>query len=661
MARAAVWETARTALLMGLLVCAPLAAYSAWAEVRFAAPWGFGLAALVIPLLVLYMLKARRPRRRVASVFLWQAVSRQQQSGSPLQRLRRNLVLALQLAALGGLVYAFARPVTQAAVEESVSLVIVLDTSASMAARDAGGASRFEAARARALELVRGMGPRDEGTLIVVDRLARTRVPWTDDVATLERGVNEAAARDAGTDLGEALLLASSARRAARGRVEVHLLSDGGGPPPPAVELGGALRYLPLGETGENLAVVFVEARPAVGGEDGVGAAPYEVFARVRNAGAQARSVFVGLERAGEVLAARALDVPGRSERPVVLQANLSPGPVAARLLPSEGGQPVDALAVDDVAYTLVPEEEGVLVTLLAPSSSPAVERALEAAGARVQRVAPSGGGPLPSADLYVIEGTPPDPLPSGDCLLIAPSAAVGPVGVGAPVSGVRASAWDREDPLLRFVDLEGLEVVEARGLELGGGARVLVQGEGQGRATCVLAAAWEDGPARRVVVGFDPYRSTWPLRASFPIFVRNCLLAAAERHRLARGGAPAGLPLALPVPAGVTQVEVERPDGETESVGAWGGQVIYGGTSRAGVYTAKAGAWSEAFCVNVGAPDESDLAPRSAADLFEHLGGAPGAEPPRGKRPAEVGRWFVLLALVLLTAELWVYHRRLE
>ena len=48
--------------------------------------------------------------------------------------------------------------------------------------------------------------------------------------------------------------------------------------------------------------------------------------------------------------------------------------------------------------------------------------------------------------------------------------------------------------------------------------------------------AAWKDGSARRVAVGYDIYRSSWPLSASFPIFIRNCLLAASERDNPTRG-----------------------------------------------------------------------------------------------------------------------------
>jgi hypothetical protein len=183
------------ALLLLGVVALPFALFTLLQGVGFAAPGGWLLAGLALPLLLLYVLKSKRPARMVASVLFWRAVAVEQQATSPFKRLRRNLGLLLQLLALAALAYALARPVVQATTKDGVAHVIIIDTSASMLARDHGGRTRFEGARAAALDLVRSLGGRDQGTVIATDRTAWTVVPWTADGNALARGLLELAPR----------------------------------------------------------------------------------------------------------------------------------------------------------------------------------------------------------------------------------------------------------------------------------------------------------------------------------------------------------------------------------------------------------------------------------------------------------------------------------
>jgi len=134
----------------------------------FLTPLALALAALGLPILILYMLKLRREEQVVSSTMLWQQVLRDRQANAPWQRLRRNLLLLLQLLLLFLLVMALGRPYSEISRRVQGNVVVLLDASASMQATDVRP-SRFEVARSWARQLIDGLGPNDTMTLIAVE------------------------------------------------------------------------------------------------------------------------------------------------------------------------------------------------------------------------------------------------------------------------------------------------------------------------------------------------------------------------------------------------------------------------------------------------------------------------------------------------------------
>src|ERR1051325_9878629 len=105
-------------------------------------------AAVAIPsLLVLYFLKLRRRDMPIASTLLWKKAIQDLQVNAPFQRLRRNLLLFLQLLLLLLLALAFARPVMNYSQGAGKIAVIAIDRPASRAASDVDGHSRLEEAK----------------------------------------------------------------------------------------------------------------------------------------------------------------------------------------------------------------------------------------------------------------------------------------------------------------------------------------------------------------------------------------------------------------------------------------------------------------------------------------------------------------------------------
>src|SRR5204862_8087734 len=97
----------------------------------FINPWtGLIAAGLSIPaLLILYFLKLRRREMLVSSTILWKKAIQDLQVNAPFQRLRRNLLLFLQLLLLILLILALSRPITNMRPGAGKMAVILVDRS----------------------------------------------------------------------------------------------------------------------------------------------------------------------------------------------------------------------------------------------------------------------------------------------------------------------------------------------------------------------------------------------------------------------------------------------------------------------------------------------------------------------------------------------------
>src|SRR5574341_312536 len=135
--------------------------------ISFLTPLFLSLAGLAIPIVILYMLKLRRRETEISSIMLWRMVLRDREANSPWQRLRRNLLLLLQLLLLALLVVALARPFIPVPVVATGQVTVLLDASASMNATDVEP-SRFEEATKIARALANDLTTQSLMTIIVV-------------------------------------------------------------------------------------------------------------------------------------------------------------------------------------------------------------------------------------------------------------------------------------------------------------------------------------------------------------------------------------------------------------------------------------------------------------------------------------------------------------
>jgi hypothetical protein len=648
--------------------------------VSFLAPAAFALAALIPIVVVLYLLRLRRTEQVVSSTYLWRRMVRDLEANAPWQRLRRNLLLILQLLVLVALILALTRPFTWAEGTGGEAAILVLDTSASMAATDVTP-NRLGAAKTQALRYVDGLPDGARVTVIAAGDGAQVLASSSQDRRQVRQAIQGARIGQpgSGSDISAALELAA-AIAARQPDTETVVYSDGRVVMPEYLVLKGRVRYLPIGLSGENQAIGALTLRPGPGG----GQTAFVQVIHYGEAPVQRRlvlSAFSGEGEALQTLYAYDLDLAPGEPRAVVADS-LPPEieAIEARLLGS------DLLAADDRAWAVRPMGEPARVTLvtegnlfletglgLLPNLEVTTVRPGDWESGRLEdgkTGEPVAEGEPPSLtilDAYVpLTAT----LPSGNLLFIAPPSSTAVFSVTGQVEqpAVRAASggWaeGERDPLLAHVDVAGVGVQQAARVSLPDWARPVIVGDtsemGATSRSVPLLWAGEDGSRRIAVLAFDLRRSDLALQVAFPLLLANLTgwLAPSGGSDLPEQVLP-GSAVSFSVPPGVQDVRAIGPDGSAVAVAVRSGQATVTETGLLGLYRVR---WGEegqaAFSVNLFSPFESDVAPAGSLSLAAGGGDlGPGPDAARSAR-REWWRLLAWIALIVLIVEWLVYHR---
>ncbi len=617
---------------------------------NFLAPAALALSALAIPILIFYMLKLRRREVTVSSTLLWQMLLRERQANAPWQRLRRNLLLLLQLLILAALILALARPALSIPTIASGASVIVLDASASMNATDVDP-SRFEAARRAAQNVIDTLPSAAPATMIVAGQQPQVIAAAETDRDALKRALEQAQPTNGAANWSAALALAAGALGQPANPAATVIISDGGLPPdlPP---LPGEVRYLPIGQSSDNVGVSALSLRPTANGA--------ELFASVTNYGDRDRSVILSFYSNDALIHSQPIDLKAGETQPVVL--NDLPREAAiyhAKLsLPAGSDQLLDALPLDDSAFA-VNNPAGSRRVLVVSKGNVFLEQLLAAIpDLQAYRVIPQKDGSLPMPkdefDLYIFDGKLPENFPFKPALLINP-----PENPVLRVDGVftdTANTRVIDSPVTRYVDWNNVHVRQAKHLDLPQWAKTLVDSAGG-----PLVVAGDTGVRRVGALTFDLHDSDLPLQVTFPILLTNLInYLAPGRSFSAPDGLHPGDSLIIRPAVSVDTVAIASPTHQVYAVRPNAGSIVFKDTQELGAYavTLLSGEKQtvDYFAVNLFDPAESNIRPAAAIQIGRSQISAAQADE-RGWQ--EGWPWLAALALLVLLIEWWVYHGR--
>ena len=600
---------------------------------------------IIIPIIFLfYFMRPKRQERVVSSTLLWQQASQDLQASRPWQRLRITALLLLQILAAIVIVLILARPATFISSPIGGNTIIILQASASMQATDVYP-NRFDAARSDITNLIDGLGPGDQVSLINMAKTPQVLIAFSSDKDQLISALQRAKVTNQDADLEQALSLATSL---AAGHTNAQVLVVGDGhvlPPDQTLVSSFPVRYLQIGTDSPNAALLALAPQTIQGN--------LVALAQIANYSHQQRSIPVELYADGTLVSVQTATLG--AEASGALQ--WGPLPPTTRFLHAHIISQ-DAMTIDHDAWAIAGGSMHGRVLLVTQGNS-----FLEASLRLLPNIdlfetTPAkyvNGG---NFDLTVFDGFVPSNLPSGAIFLVNPPIDSNVFGKsGAEVSISHISAGIDNQLLLNQVDLSSIHVVR-RSHQLIPASwmqPVIVTPE------TPLLIAGEQNNRRIGVLSFDLHDSDLPLQPSFPILIYNLVnwflpLPVAGNAQVAPDA-----PVTIQAWPGATRISITGPGQQPVTVAPPFPVTTFTNTDSTGIYAVTQYTQNQelhgSFAVNLFDPLQSNLVPSprlpiAQSSLFDT------ASPSIPHTLQELWPWIAAFLLLVLCAEWWVFSR---
>ena len=615
-------------------------------------PLALLLLAVAVPIVLMYVLRLRREDRIVPSIYLWRRAIEDVQANAPWQRLRPSLLLVLQLLVVLALVLALARPAYTQVRTYTGDVVVIVDESYAMQARDVAP-SRFGAALEQAHRLSQQLTPGNVMSVIGMSAQPKLVLAESEDRVAIDRAIDGLQVGNTSTNFLASLSLASSLARSGESTRVVVLTSRDSGITALPIAVSFPVTLIRIGGQLRDLGITAFDAVHRGGYTQAV--------VTVRNFGVRGASSDLDLFTDGQLADVRPVRVdPGKEVHLFWTELPASVGRLEAKLAQN------DDFVGDKAAWTVIPTEQTRSV-LLVTSGSFFLQTALTidpSVTLAVVRPEYYENALARSYDIVVFDHVLPQTLPSVSTLLISPpSGRVGSLRVGQerPAGAVSAVASPSASAdvvaLLKFVDFSDVHVARARNSELPSWVQPIAVSRGT-----PLIAAGDSGTVRLGLIAFDLQQSDWPLRISFPVTIQNLLHYLAPGQVVGASTVSVDHAVPLFVEAGVHRIDITRPDGTTDQVrttSPLSGVAFYTRTDRPGFYLVRemggARPLEASFAVDFFHPRSS---PSSGARVLS-LGRSHVANTRSTTVPIDLAWAMGLLALAFITAEWWFAFRR--
>ncbi len=463
----------------------------------------------------LYLLDRMRKHHTVATLRFFAAAEKPRVLQHR-RKLQQPWSLLLQLLSMLLLLLAIAQLRFGSQARYSRDHVLVLDTSAWMAARSgAGNARLIDRSRLAADNYVNALPPADRVMVVRADVLATPALLFESDRKKIHLAINQTQPGAAPLNLQQALDFAAQAQKVQAQRPgEIVFVGAGRIPSDQAARLNppANFRLIAIDGPTEHVGLRKVSVHRATDDPDA-----WEVFVAAKNYGAIARSVPMTVAFGGSPVATRQFELKPAGEENLSFRFKTRAAGWLEARLSTQPGTP-DSFRQDSRAILELPPRGVLPVTIY--SAEPDLLRpiftaipGIEASFLPVSSYKPDARGAIVLLDHFA----PPSP-PAAQSIWVEPPADKSPIPVQSTQQHIKLNQWQADHPLGAGLRARDIELASAQIFQPAPGDIVVARSE----AGPLIVA--RPGTPKIVVLGFHPVRSGMKYQLTTPLLFANII-----------------------------------------------------------------------------------------------------------------------------------------
>ena len=593
------------------------------------APWALWFLGAIPIIIMMYILKQKFEEREISSVYLWQQVLKDIEVNTPWQKLKKNLLLLLQLLAAFLLVFALADPFVNLRGSDYANLIVVIDNTGSMNA-SYDQTTRLEKAKDLAEALVKNSATGTQITLISASSHPKVELNNTIDKLEAVRKIKAIEMTNASGNVNDAVSMVKAMSKQALTYKAVFYTDSN-------VNLEGLNgEVVGVAKAVDNVSLDMLTH--AV--KDG----KLQLLIRATNHGSTDVTREITIYGNEKVLDIKSLELKAGETKSILSEGDTkSISYLYAELSENDG------LINDNVVFDVVKPSQ-LQKVLLVSQSNLFIEKAFSIID-NVELYKSNPGDEIQGEyDLYIYDGSIPASLPQkGSIMLINPPEGSSIVEVNGEIEGGTVRAVQHS--LTKYLEDTGFAVSRLRNVELPYYADKLLELDDN-----TAAFIGQIKERKTAVIAFDLHNSDFVLTPEYPIFMHNIAgylinIASGEKSVYKSGESVAINPMPDAKSAFIESAANKRYDVELKYP-----ILPFENTEEIGIYKLVQKLENEdaesMFAVNFPSDTESNTREQQASQNAEIENGKAFIT---GRR---IATWLIILVLLIAAVEWMVYIR---
>ncbi|WP_432409521.1 vWA domain-containing protein [Wukongibacter sp. M2B1] len=592
----------------------------------FFSPMYFLFLLGTIPIVIMYLLKKRHQDFEISSTFLWQRAVADIEANAPWQRLRKNILLMLQLLAFAMLVFFLVKPYLISSTFDVDNLIVVLDKSLSMGTLE-DNKSRFEKSKDDIEDIIENLKSNGTLTLIAMGSVPDVIINKSGDKAVLSRKLKDIKITNEADDPEDTLsLIKAMTKDMDNYRVIFYTDKD--------IDMDNAM-VKNIWSSQNN---VLIESLSCKKVNDSISA-----LVQVKSYGNTTIKTDLIMYSENEIYDVREIELKPNVSKKIFVEGMPISNIVKAEL------DIEDSLRADNIRYNVVRSNQ-LQKVLFTTSGNIFLEKAI-ALNENIELYKTNEAlGDVSGYDLYIYDGLFPKEFPKdGNIFILNPNSLEGVIDIEGSMNQGNISF--AEDDLLKYVNFD-ISMSKVKALSQPSWSKPFIFSNDK-----TIALKGEKENQKFVILGFDIHDTDFPLKYDFPIFIQNVLDYNLSFNTQRKTEVLSGEYINIDVSPKASEVYIETPDRNKVKVGPPFPVAAFTDTNGIGIYTIEQIIDGKVnrnfFASNVDTMKESNI--NQSIEARENLSIDNNVKEKGMKNLKNV---FLMLALLLLVVEWVVYSR---